>query len=139
LLLVYSFVYNIPDDGIVEAETCSSDVVNKKLLFVTNCAVCWINYCVVFLSIYNRAMYKILKVDQSKFDKNTAFYSCLRHVFRVNIFLYYKPGSSVGIATDYGLDGPGSNPGEDEIFRKSKTALEPTQPPVQWVPCLSWG
>ena len=26
------------------------------------------------------------------------------------------PGSSVGIATDYGLDGPGSNPGGDENF-----------------------
>jgi len=26
-------------------------------------------------------------------------------------------GSSVGITTDYGLDGPGSNPGGDEIFR----------------------
>ena len=48
-------------------------------------------------------------------------------------------GSSVGIATDYGLDGPGSNPGEDEIFRPSRPALGPTQPPVKWVPCLSWG
>ena len=28
------------------------------------------------------------------------------------------PGSSVGIATDYGLDGPGSNTGGDEIFRQ---------------------
>jgi len=28
-----------------------------------------------------------------------------------------RPGSSVGIATDYGMDGPGSNPGGDEIFR----------------------
>ena len=28
----------------------------------------------------------------------------------------YGPGSSVGITTDYGLDGPGSNPGGDEIF-----------------------
>ena len=27
------------------------------------------------------------------------------------------PGSSVGIATDYGLDDPGSNPGGDENFR----------------------
>jgi len=27
------------------------------------------------------------------------------------------PGSSVGIATDYGLDGPGLNTGGDEIFR----------------------
>jgi len=28
-------------------------------------------------------------------------------------------GSSFGIATDYGLDGLGSNPGGDEIFRLS--------------------
>ena len=31
------------------------------------------------------------------------------------------PGSSVGIANDYGLDGPGSNPGGDEIFRPVQT------------------
>ena len=48
-----------------------------------------------------------------------------------------RPGSSVGIATDYGLDGPGSNPGEDEIFRPSRPALGPTQLPVKWVPGLS--
>ena len=34
-------------------------------------------------------------------------------------------GSSVGIATDYGLDGPGSNPGGDEF------SARPDRP---WVP-----
>jgi len=44
------------------------------------------------------------------------------------------------IATDYGLDGPRSNPDEDEIFRPSRPALEPTQPPVQWVEAAgAWG
>ena len=49
------------------------------------------------------------------------------------------PISSVGIATDYGLDGPGSNPGRDEIFRPSRPAMAPTQTPVQWVLGLSRG
>ena len=48
-------------------------------------------------------------------------------------------GSSVGIVTDYGLDGRRSNSGRDEIFYPSRPALGPTQPPVKWVPVLSRG
>jgi len=56
-----------------------------------------------------------------------------------NTRLVSGPGSSVGIATDYGLDGPGSNPGGDEILRPSRPALGPTQSPVKLVPSLPRG
>jgi len=60
--------------------------------------------------------------------------------FPDNLFVYSTgTDSSVGIATDYGLDGPGLNPGRDEIFRPSTPALGPTQPPVKWVLGLSRG
>jgi len=50
------------------------------------------------------------------------------------------PGSSVGIATGYGLDGLGIESwcGRD-FLHLSRPVLGPTQPPVQWVLGLSQG
>jgi len=42
------------------------------------------------------------------------------------IIMRSGPGSSVGIATELWADGPGSNPGGDEIFRPSRPALGPS-------------
>jgi len=70
---------------------------------------------------------------------------CMSDVHKLILYSFYfsdgryRPGSSVGIATDYGLESPGSNPGGNEIFRPSRPTLGPTQPTVKWVPGVSRG
>jgi len=50
------------------------------------------------------------------------------------------PGSVVGIATAYGMDGPGiESRRRRDFLHLSRPALRSTQPPVQWVPGLSRG
>ena len=55
------------------------------------------------------------------------FYVCLQEIMGRD--------SSVGIATRYGLDGPGIESWWGRDFpHPPRPALGPTQPPMQWVP-----
>jgi hypothetical protein len=47
--------------------------------------------------------------------------------------------SVVSIVTRYGLDGPGIESQWGRDFSLVRLALEPTQPPIQWVPGHSQG
>ena len=46
LLYLYSFLYSLPDGGVLEAETCRRDITHDELLFIINFAICCIKYCV---------------------------------------------------------------------------------------------
>jgi len=69
--------------------------------------------------------------DVEEFHKKFSF---VLKFIKTEIYIYiyictqsfWEPGSSVGIATDYRMGGPGSNSGGDEIFRPSGLALGPT-------------
>jgi hypothetical protein len=65
---------------------------------------------------------------------------CVTFFFGVVVFTRVGWDSSVGIATRYGLDDPGIEIRLGRDFpHPSSSALEPTQPPMQWVPGLSRG
>ena len=55
------------------------------------------------------------------------FRSWPKHVAAISLYISNSaisrswPGSSVGIAADYGMDGPGSNPSGDKIFPPAQT------------------
>ena len=75
-----------------------------------------------------------MTLDEGQFPNTEYFLN-----YRVTYGSMSGPDSSVGIATNYRLDGPGLNSGGDKFFRSTRPALGPTQPPVKWVLDLSRG
>jgi hypothetical protein len=85
---------------------------------------------------------KIFHALQSLHYRLKGAHFTLLDVITLSIFrdVYSGPGSVVGTANGFGLDGPGSNPCGGEIFpHLSRPALGSTQPPVKWVSVLSLG
>ena len=98
----------------------------KKLLNVIKC-VFW--YCLQFLS----QTFLILRRSERYMMKNVHLSSCKVIVFLVRFLIKFN---FLNILENYSHI---HNPGGGEIFRSSRPALWPTQPPVQWVPGLCRG
>ena len=72
------------------------------------------------------------------------YYILHSHSINVTFFLTYTEGggrdSVVVIATVFGLQSVGSNPGAGRAISPTpREAIGPTQPPLQWVPGVSRG
>jgi len=94
--------------------------------------------------------YTIIPFLQAQNTESINIYRQTVAVYRANemsiqqIWKWYHnccgPGSVVGIATGYGLDGPGiESRWEKDFPHLSRPALGHTQPPVQWILGLSQG
>jgi hypothetical protein len=67
--------------------------------------------------------------------KGTDFIRHMKRQIKASYSTAVGRDSVVGIATRYGLDGPGIESRWGRDFPQPSTlALEPTQPPVKWVP-----
>jgi hypothetical protein len=63
-----------------------------------------------------------------------------RNISLLQILVARGRDSTVGMATRYGLDGPGIESWRGREFpHRSRPALGPTQPHIQWLPGLSQG
>ena len=109
-----------------------------KHLYKTFSITTWPHTCNAVLKLYaslrtSEVWYCFKKPDVTAAVVHTR--NCTRHVTN-----HSGPGSVVGIATSYGLDGPGIETRWGRDFPHLSTpTLRPTQPSVQWVPSLSRG
>ena len=93
----------------------------------------WNNFeAVITLDIINRLEGLETHSENKSLSELQYIFTARKYICRVHEYIFRVhqyicgPGSSVGIPTDYGLDGRGSNPGGDEIFHPSRAALGPT-------------
>jgi len=100
---------------------------NKSVFYFLHLFMCslWLSQLLSLTSQQRPQTFLYMKIDIP-----SVYIYIYIYIKYIHIYMYMHvytnvcgPGSSVGIATVYGLDDPGSNPCEVEIFRPSRPAL----------------
>ena len=135
----------------LQRRACFGDIgVNYDINMVTKSVfACGLN-CIAQYRIYRQAFVNTARNFQVILKTSNflstwellLFQQGLCLLMKLNYYMYHiifvGRDSSVGLAINYGLDGPGieSRSGQD-FPHPSRPALGPTQPSIQWVPGLS--
>jgi hypothetical protein len=119
-------------------------VVGNNSIFNKNLCICKM-FCAMLWSIVKELKCESFGPDYAfactmkiLYIKRSVIYIWIHRIYTYVHTRTRGPGSSVGIATDYGLDDPGIESHWGRDFSHT-SALWPTQLPVQWVPSLSRG
>jgi hypothetical protein len=120
---------------------CTSSKICFTTMYNATLTIRW--SCRLFMHQYPAVSYHPkLETFREQFRAPCLLLPTLYNSYRFSLLQYFlrSLGSSVGIAIRYGLDGLGieSRCGRD-FPHPSRTALRPTQRPIQWVPGLSRG
>jgi hypothetical protein len=139
-------IHEIPAVGVMSESEVSCrlnmllyNALLHTILYISCIQKCWDNTCTAQCMSPIPPLRYFTEKRKEKKKRGVFVIRCFKAIL-FSLILQCGPGSSVGIATAYGLDGLGIESWWGRDFpHLSRPALRPTQPHVEWVLGFSQG